>query len=89
MLQDVFIASGRGGSDFVARPQPIRAGLLHRERGGLHVGARIYPALYLRKHRSGLLGPIPSPQLLALAVNGACVGGQLATDDRLAAGAAS
>jgi hypothetical protein len=44
-LQDVFIARGRRGSDLVARPQLIRAGLLHRERGSLHIGAGIYLAL--------------------------------------------
>jgi hypothetical protein len=46
--------------------------------------------LYLRKRRPGLLlGPVPTPQLLTLAINDARVDGQLIADNRLAPGAAS
>jgi hypothetical protein len=54
-LQDVFITCGCRGPNFVARLQPIRAGLFHCKRGWLHVGADIYLALDLCKSR-----PLPS-----------------------------
>ena len=89
-LQNVFVACRRGGSDPVARTQPICARLLHREGGQLHVRACIDLALYLRERGPGLLfGPVPTSQLLTLAVDDARVDSQLVTDDRLAAGAAS
>jgi hypothetical protein len=74
----------------VARSQPIRAGLLHCERGWLDVGSRIYLALYFRECRSGfLLGPVSTTQLFSFPVSCPGVDRQLIADDRLAAGAAS
>jgi hypothetical protein len=58
-LQDEFVARGRRRSDLVARPEPIRAGLLYRERGWLHIGAGNYLALDLCKSLPGFLfGPV-------------------------------
>jgi hypothetical protein len=89
-LQDVFIASGCGGSDLVARLQPVRARLLHRQRGWLHVGAGINLALDLRQRLAGFfLGPVAAAQLFALPVSGSRANGKLLTHDTLAAGAAT
>lgn len=84
-LQNVFIAGCSGRPDFVARAQPIGAGLFDRHGRRLHVRACGYLALNLSKRRACfLLRPVATPQLFAFAVDDAGIDCQLVTNDRLA-----
>ena len=88
-LEDVVVTRSGGGSNFVARTQPVRACVLQRDCRRLHIRACRNLTLNLCKRSSRLLlGAVAATQLLSLAIYDASVDSQLIAHDRLAADAA-